>query len=34
MTDLGLADVLKLAPYAPRMTNANIRGYYIRPPYV
>ena len=34
ITDLGLADLLKLAPYAPRMTNANIRGYYIRPPYV
>jgi LCP family protein required for cell wall assembly len=34
LTDLGLADLLKLAPYAPRMTNANIRGYYIRPPYV
>ena len=34
VTDLGLGDVLKLAPYAPRMTNADIRGYYIRPPYV
>jgi LCP family protein required for cell wall assembly len=34
ITDLGLGDILKLAPYAPRMTNANIRGYYIRPPYV
>lgn len=33
-TDLGLADILKMAPYAPRLTNANIRGYYIRPPYV
>src|SRR5574340_596070 len=33
-TDLGLGDILKLAPYGPRMTNANIRGYYIRPPYV
>ncbi|HEY9152091.1 MAG TPA: LCP family protein [Anaerolineales bacterium] len=33
-TDLGLADVLKLALYAPNLTNANIRGYYIRPPYV
>jgi LCP family protein required for cell wall assembly len=33
-TDLGLGDLLKLAPYAPRLTNANIRGYYIRPPYV
>ncbi len=34
VTDLGLGDVLKLAPYAPRLTNADIRGYYIRPPYV
>jgi LCP family protein required for cell wall assembly len=34
VTDLGLGDLLKLAPYAPRLTNANIRGYYIRPPYV
>lgn len=34
VTDLGLGDLLKLAPYAPRMTNADIRGYYIRPPYV
>lgn len=33
-TDLGLADALKLALYAPRLTNANIRSYYIRPPYV
>lgn len=33
-TDLGLADVLGLAPYAVNFTNANIRGYYIRPPYV
>ena len=33
-TDLGLADILKLALYAPKLTNANIRGYYIRPPYV
>jgi len=33
-TDLGLADVLKLALYAPKLTNANIRGFYIRPPYV
>ena len=33
-TDLNLGDLLKLAPYAPRLTNANIRGYYIRPPYV
>ena len=34
VTDLGLGDVLKLAPYAPRMSSADIRGYYIRPPYV
>ena len=33
-TDLGLDDILKLALYAPKLTNANIRSYYIRPPYV
>jgi LCP family protein required for cell wall assembly len=33
-TDLGLADILKLALYAPKLTNADIRGFYIRPPYV
>ncbi len=33
-TDLGLADLLRLAVYAPKMTNADIRSYYIRPPYV
>jgi len=33
-TDLGLGDLLQLAVYAPRMTNADIRSYYIRPPYV
>jgi len=33
-TDLDLADLLRLAPYAPRLTNATIRSYYIRPPYV
>jgi LCP family protein required for cell wall assembly len=33
-TDLGLGDILKLALFAPRLTNANIRSYYIRPPYV
>jgi LCP family protein required for cell wall assembly len=33
-TDLGLADILKLALYAPKLTNADIRSYYIRPPYV
>ncbi|MBC7878358.1 MAG: LCP family protein [Anaerolineales bacterium] len=34
ITDLGLADLLRMAPYALNFTNANIRGYYIRPPYV
>lgn len=34
VTDLGLADLLRLVPYAPRLTNATIRSYYIRPPYV
>jgi len=33
-TDLGLADILQLALYAPKMTNADIRSYYLRPPYV
>lgn len=33
-TDLGLGDILQLALYAPKMTNADIRSYYIRPPYV
>ncbi len=33
-TDLGISDIIKLALYAPRLTNANIRSYYIRPPYV
>jgi LCP family protein required for cell wall assembly len=33
-TDLGLGDILQLAIYAPKMTNADIRSYYIRPPYV
>jgi LCP family protein required for cell wall assembly len=33
-TDLGLADLLRMSPYALNFTNANIRGYYIRPPYV
>ncbi len=33
-TDLGLGDILSLAVYAPKMTNADIRSYYIRPPYV
>jgi LCP family protein required for cell wall assembly len=34
ITDLGLAEMLRMAPYALNFTNANIRGYYIRPPYV
>lgn len=34
ITDLGLADMLGMSPYALNFTNANIRGYYIRPPYV
>jgi LCP family protein required for cell wall assembly len=33
-TDLGLGDLLQLAVYAPKMTNADIRSYYIRPPFV
>src|SRR5215203_5730751 len=33
-TDLNLGDILQLSLYAPKMTNADIRGYYIRPPYV
>jgi LCP family protein required for cell wall assembly len=34
VTDLGLGDLLLMSPYAVNFTNANIRGYYIRPPYV
>ena len=34
VTDLGLTDLLRMSPYALNFTNANIRGYYIRPPYV
>ena len=34
VTDLGLTDIIRMAPYALNFTNANIRGYYIRPPYV
>ncbi|MEW6403679.1 MAG: LCP family protein, partial [Chloroflexota bacterium] len=34
ITDLGLGDLVRMAPYAPKLTNADIRGYYIRPPYV
>lgn len=34
VTDLGLGDLLSLGSHATNFTNANIRGYYIRPPYV
>ena len=34
VTDMNLADLLRTAPYAANFTNADIRGYYIRPPYV
>ncbi len=34
ITDLGITDLLRMSPYALNFTNANIRGYYIRPPYV
>jgi len=34
LTDMGLADMLLMSPYAVNFTNANIRGYFIRPPYV
>jgi polyisoprenyl-teichoic acid--peptidoglycan teichoic acid transferase len=33
-TDLGITDILQLSIIAPRMTNADIRSYYMRPPYV
>jgi LCP family protein required for cell wall assembly len=33
-TDLGLVDLLRLSLYAPKLSSADIRGYYIRPPYV
>jgi LCP family protein required for cell wall assembly len=33
-TDLGLKDILTLARYAPRLTSANIRSFYIGPPFV
>jgi LCP family protein required for cell wall assembly len=34
VTDLGLNDLIRMAPYALKMSNADIRSYYIRPPYV
>ncbi len=33
-TDLGLVDLLRLSLYAPKLSSADIRSYYIRPPYV
>src|SRR5574338_1255725 len=33
-TDLGLVDLLQLSLYAPKLSSADIRSYYIRPPYV
>jgi len=33
-TDISLVDILQLSLYAPKMTNADIRSYYIRPPLV
>lgn len=34
ITDMSLGDMLSLSPYSVNFTNANIRSYYIRPPYV
>ena len=34
VTDLNLTDMLRMAPYTVNFTNANIRGYFIRPPLV
>jgi len=34
VTDLSLADLLKLAALAPGLSNADVRSYYIRPPVV
>lgn len=33
-TDITLSEMLQLALYAPKLTNANFRSYYIRPPLV
>jgi len=33
-TDITLGKMLQLALYAPKLTNADFRGYYIRPPLV
>lgn len=34
VTDLSLADIAHLALYAPKLTDADIRSFYIRPPFV
>ena len=34
ITNLGLTDLIRLAPHATNFTNADIRGYFIRPPSV
>ncbi|MBL8064129.1 MAG: LCP family protein [Anaerolineales bacterium] len=34
ITDMSLGDMLSMAPYSINFTSANIRSYYIRPPYV
>ena len=33
-TDITLSEMLQLALYAPKLTNADFRSYYIRPPLV
>src|SRR3970282_2087117 len=33
-TDITLTEMLQLALYAPKLTNADFRSYYIRPPLV
>jgi len=33
-TDITLTEMLQLALYAPKLSNADFRGYYIRPPLV
>jgi len=34
VTDLGLTDLLQLVPLAVKLSNADIRSYYIRPPLI
>ena len=34
VTDVSLADLLRLAPYAARFSSPDVRSYYIRPPLV